>query len=210
MITITIVILTCLVSFMCFTNSSLFEKLQFNPYKVYHGKQYYRLITHALVHADWIHLIINMFVLWQFGTVLEKYFLSRVPLFGIVEIPSFVYFIIMYIGATIVASLTTLYKYKDVYHYNSVGASGAVSAVLFACIFFDPWMKLGIFFVIPMPGIIFGVLYLWYSNYMSKKGNDNINHDAHFLGAMFGFTFPILINPQLFYHFINQLINFRF
>ena len=205
--TLFIVIITAIISFLGFTNHDLFSKLIFNPYRVSHNKEYYRLFTHALLHADWIHLIVNMFVLYQFGQVLETY-LKIVP--NIYHLPPSLVYLIMYVSAIVISSLTTLKKYRDAFFYNAVGASGAVSAVLFACIFFDPWAKLGVFLIIPVPGIIFGVLYLWYCSFMSKRSNDNINHDAHFLGALYGFTFPILLNPGLFYVFIKQIANFHF
>ncbi len=204
--TIIIIVITSLISIICFTNRNLFEKLQFNPYRVYHHKEYYRLISHILVHADWMHLIVNMFVLYQFGQAFEYFLLKHID---ILHFPPAAYYITMYISAAIISSLTTLKKYHNILYYNAVGASGAVSTVLFACIFFDPWMKLGVFLVIPMPGIIFGVLYLWYSQYMSKRSRDNINHDAHFLGALYGLSFPILLDPGLFYEFVHQLFRFK-
>jgi membrane associated rhomboid family serine protease len=200
--TIIIVAFTSLVSMLCFSNRNLFERLQFNPYRVYHNKEYYRLITHAFVHADWTHLIVNMFVLYSFGQAFENYIQQNN---NILHLSMYVYYLTMYMSSIIISSLTTLKKYHDVLYYNAVGASGAVSSVLFACIFFDPWMRVGVFLIIPMPGIIFGVLYLWYSNYMSRKSGDNVNHDAHFFGALYGITFPILLNPDLFYTFIKQL-----
>ncbi len=206
--TIVIVIITSLISIVCFSNRSLFEKLELNPYKVYHKKEYYRVITHAFVHADWVHLIINMFVLYSFGTGLEYYF-SYLKIEEILSFPIYVYYLSMYFSAIIIASLTTLKKFRDIPEYNAVGASGAVSAILFACIFFDPWHKLLFWAIIPIPGILFGVLYLWYTHYMSRKNNDNINHDAHFLGALYGLTFPILLDPKLLYVFLNQIIHFH-
>ena len=206
--TLILVIITSLVSLACFSNRDLFEKFELNPYKVYHKKQYYRIITHAFVHADWVHLIINMIVLYSFGKGLEMY-LNYLKVDGMVRFPVPVYYLVLYFTAIIISSLTTLKKYRDIYEYNAVGASGAVSTVLFACIFFDPWQKLYFWAIIPIPGILFGVLYLWYSNYQSKRNNDNINHDAHFLGALYGFTFPILLDPKLFYVFIQQLMHFH-
>jgi len=105
----------------------------------------------------------------------------------------------------IISSTTTLIKYRSEPYYNAVGASGAVSAFVFASIFFSPWQTL-LFYFIPIPGIVFGVLYLIYSNYMSRKDRDHINHDAHFLGAVFGFLYPVLMDPSLFHLFLNQLL----
>ena len=205
--TIILIAITVIISIIAFSNHTLFEKLQFNPFRVYHRKEYYRFISHAFLHADWMHLIINMIVLYSFGQALVNDF-TVLHINGILRLPPAFYFLALYFTSLIVSSLTTLKKYKDVDYYNSVGVSGAVSAILFSCIFFDPWHKLSLYFFIPIPGIIFGVLYLWYSQYMSKRSNDNINHDAHFLGALYGFTFPILLEPKLFYVFIHQLTNF--
>ena len=150
-----------------------------------------------------------MLVLYSFGEWLERNF-SILHSGGVLSLPPIFYYLLLYFSSLVVSSLITFKKHKEDEYYNSVGASGAVSAVLFACIFFDPWQKLSLYFFIPVPGIIFGVLYLWYSQYMSKRNSDNTNHDAHFLGALFGFTFPILLDPSLFYAFLNQLIDFNF
>jgi membrane associated rhomboid family serine protease len=204
--TIFLIASTALISVICFSNRNLFEKLQFNPYRVYHNKEYYRLVTHAFLHANWVHLFINMFVLYQFGRLLEDFFKGYN---NILHLPPVLVYIFLYFSSIVISALTTLKKYRDIFAYNAVGASGAVSSVLFACILFDPWMKLGVFLVIPMPGIIFGILYLWYSNYMSNRSGDNVNHDAHFLGALYGLTYPVLLNPNLFYEFVKQLVHFH-
>lgn len=201
--TLIIVILTALVSILAFSRPELMYKLQFNPYQVYHRKQYYRLITHSLLHADWMHLLINMFVLFSFGTAVERYF-AQLENLGIMRFPVFTY-MLLYAGGVVVSSLTTLKKHKDNHWYNSVGASGGVSAVIFTSIFFAPWQNLLLYAIIPIPGIVFGALYLAYSHYMSKKSADNINHDAHFIGAIYGLLFPLLIDLSLLDTFINQL-----
>ena len=202
--TFVFIIITCIVSILSFNNEQLFSKLQFNPYQVYHRKEYYRLLSHGFVHADWMHLLVNMFVLYSFGTAVESYF-GQLEAAGMMQYGK-AWFALMYLAAIIFASVTTLKKHKDDIFYNSVGASGAVSAVLFCSIFFNPWAKLGLYFVIPVPAIIFGAGYLIYTQYMSKRGTDNINHDAHFIGAVFGFLFPLLIKVSFISIFINQLL----
>lgn len=202
--TIVFIIITCIVSVLAFSNRELFARLQFNPYQVYHRKEYYRLVSHGFVHADWMHLIVNMIVLYSFGSAVERYF-GQLEGEGLMNHGN-VWFTFMYVAAIIFSSVTTLKKYKDNIMYNSVGASGAVSAVLFCSIFFNPWATLSLYFFIPLPAIIFGVGYLIYSQYMSKKNVDNINHDAHFIGAVFGFLFPLLIKFSFIYIFINQLL----
>ncbi|MDK2977899.1 MAG: hypothetical protein PWP52_613 [Bacteroidales bacterium] len=204
--TIFIIIVTSLISIVAFGNRELFEKLQLNPYKVYHKKEWYRLISHGFLHADWVHLIINMIVLLSFGSAVENIF-KQLAANGIIKSPVLV-FVLLYFISMIAATLTTVVKQKDNAWYNSVGASGAVSAIIFTSIFFQPLARLYLFAVIPIPGIVFGVLYLGYSHYMSKKGGDNINHDAHFIGAVVGFIFPLFIDPSLIHVFLNQLFNF--
>lgn len=200
--TIGIIIITSVISIICFSRPELMARLQFNPYLVYHRKEYYRLFSHAFLHADWLHLIVNMFVLFSFGTTVENYF-NQLSIAGLLKNPNLIY-IILYIGSLLFATTTTLIKHKDDSLYNSVGASGAVSAIVFTSIFFAPLNKLFLYFI-PLPGIIAGILYLVYSQYMSKRGKDNINHDAHLLGAIFGFLFPLFIDPGLVKLFLQQL-----
>ena len=201
--TIIIIAITALVSILAFNKPEILYKYQFNPYQIVHRKQYLRLLSHALLHANWAHLIINMLVLFSFGQSLEKYFSAIFPGTGML------FYLLMYISAIVVSSLYSLIKNKDNYMYNAVGASGAVSAVLYSSILFDPWSKIYFLAIIPIPAIIFAVLYLLYSWQMSKKSQDNIAHDAHFFGAVFGLIFPIILKPELFTYFIQNLISFR-
>ncbi len=166
---------------------------------VWHKKQYARIFSHALVHSSWLHLIINMYVLWIFGRFVENAF-SQLFASG-----KFLY-ILMYVLAVPFSTLPALLKNKNNHYYNSVGASGAVSAIVFTTILLAPETSLFLMFIpIPVPAYIFGVLYLIYSYFMSKRGKDNIAHDAHFAGSVFGFTFPIILNPSLFMNFIHQI-----
>ncbi len=172
----------------------------FNAYSVHHQKQWYRLLSHALVHGDWMHLGVNMFVLWSFGTSVERYFNAYFGLKG-----SFM-FIILYLGGVAFASLSALIKQRDNFSYNSVGASGAVGAVLFASILLNPASKIYLFFIpIGIPAFLFGPLYIAYEMYMEKRSSDNIAHDAHYWGAIFGFILPLLFEPKLFLVFIDQI-----
>jgi len=202
MITYIIIGITAVVSFLAFQNVSLMEKLQFNAAQVVHRKQYYRLISHAFVHVSWTHLIVNMLVLYFFGRNVETYFGY---FFGNKAV---FYFILLYLGGMLASNVWSLIKHQNDYYYNAVGASGAVSAVLFTFIFLDPWEMLYLFAIIPIPGIVFGVGYLIYSYQMGKRKTDNVAHDAHFLGAVFGFVFPIILKPELFSRFIELLPNF--
>jgi membrane associated rhomboid family serine protease len=178
------------------------DKMQFNAARVVHKKEYYRLLSHAFVHANWTHLLVNMMVLFFFGPAIESYFGY---FFGN---KSIAYFLLLYVGGILASNLWAIYKHKNDYYYNAVGASGAISAVLFAFIFINPLEKLYFYFVIPIPGILFGVGYLFYSYQMGKKGHDNVAHEAHILGAVFGFLFPALFKPSLIGEFISKLFSF--
>lgn len=197
-----IILITAIISIRLFSRRDLFYKLSFSPYSIKHSKEYKRFITHVFVHADFPHLIFNMLTLFFFGPNLEVFFKSEFGNMG------YVLFFILYFGAATTSSLFSYKKYSDNVMYNAVGASGAVAAVLFAFILFEPWSKIYVFIIpIGIPAFIFGGLYLAYSFYMDKRGNDNIGHDAHFWGAVYGFSFPIFFNPSIFIHFINQIIN---
>ena len=203
---ILLIAITSIISIIAFNRRDIFEKLQLNPYAVYHKKEWYRIISHGFIHADWVHLFINMFVLFSFGSAVENIF-KQLAAEGIIKSPV-LSFVILYFASMVLATVTSIKNHKDDYMYNSVGASGAVSAVVFTSIFFQPLAKLYFYAVIPIPGIVFGVLYLVYSQYMSKRNNDNINHDAHFIGAVFGFLFPLILEPKLINVFLGQLFNF--
>ncbi len=201
MITWIIIGITAVTSYVTFQNPSLMDKLQFNAAMVVHRKQYYRLVSHAFIHVGWMHLLVNMMVLYFFGPYVEEAFGYH---FGN---KASLYYLILYIGGILVSNLWSLIKHKDDYYYNAVGASGAVSAVLFTHIFLRPWDMLYLFAILPIPGIIFAVGYLIYSYQMGKRRADNVAHDAHFLGAVFGFIFPIILKPELFGRFIELLPN---
>lgn len=202
MIVYFIIGITAVISYITFSNNELANKLQFNAAKIIHRKEYYRLISHAFIHANWQHLAVNMLVLYFFGRNIVAYFGYY---FGN---KATAYFLLLYFGGIIAANSWSLIKHKNNYYYNAVGASGAVSAVLFATIFFQPWEPLYLFAILPIPGILFAAGYLFYSYQMSKKQTDNVAHDAHFLGAVFGFVFPILLKPDLFDRFIDNLFSF--
>jgi len=191
-VTIVIILVTVAVTILAFNNHELFRRLAFNAYDIKHFKNSYRFVSYALIHADWIHLLINMMVLYSFGSVVETYYGFY---FGNKAI---LYYLLLYIGSTAISTLPSYGKHKDDYTYTAVGASGAVSAVVFASIIFDPLSKIYLFLIpIGIPAIIFGVLYLAYSWYMGKKNIDNVGHDVHFWGAIFGFMFTIVLKPSL-------------
>lgn len=199
-VTVIIIAITAIVSIIAFNNRQLFKRLAFNAYDIKHFNNQYRFVSYALIHADWTHLIVNMFVLFSFGRLVENYYAYYFGTRGIM------FFLLLYVGGTALSTLASYGKYKDDYAYTAVGASGAVSAVVFASILFEPMSKLLIFpFPFGIPAIIFGVLYLVYSWYMTKKNIDNVGHDAHFWGAVFGFFFTIALKPAFFMQFLAKL-----
>jgi membrane associated rhomboid family serine protease len=194
-----IVIVTVLMSMAAFSSKDLMYKLIFNPYMVSEKKQWYRFVTSGFIHADFLHLFINMIVLWSFGNAVERDFGA------IFNSESTYYFTLLYLGGLVI-SITPSYK-RHLHNaaYNALGASGAVSSVLFAAILLRPLENVYLYGIIGIPAIIMGVLYLGYSYYMDKKGGDHINHDAHFWGAVFGLLFTILLKPSLAIYFIDQI-----
>ncbi len=195
-ITLLIIVLTAITSFMAFNNRVIRGAALFYPHAIHARGEWYRFITSGFIHADFLHLAVNMYVLYSFGTVLEKYYLPA--FFG-------TYANLMYVGlyilGMIVADVPTYIKQRHNATYLGLGASGAVAAILFACILFGPFTgEIGLLFIpgVGIPPIVFGIIYLAYSAYMSRMANDHINHDAHFYGAIFGFIFPGLFKPDLF------------
>ena len=192
-----IILITGVVSFLAFERRDMFYKMQFNAWCIKRDKEWYRFFSYALLHADWGHLLINLFVLWSFSNVVISYF--KMDYGRMAE----VYFLALYLGGTIFSTLYDYWKNQDNIYYNAVGASGAVSAVVFASIILHPTGKIFFYFIpIGIPSWLFGIFYLVYSAYMGKRAQDNVGHNAHFWGAIFGVLFTLLINSdniQLFY-----------
>ena len=202
-VTYIIIGITVLVSYKAFNDGSLKWRFMFNPYQVKHRKEWYRLFSSGLIHADWMHLGLNMYVLYMFGEIIEPKFRNE---FG--EVKGTINFILLYLGGLLVSSLYNLAKHQDNANYNALGASGAVSGIVFSFIAFYPLQGMGIILIpIHIPAIIFGGLYLAYSQYMAKKQIDNIGHDAHFWGAVFGFVVTFIFKPDLFRDFLNEIIS---
>jgi len=203
-ISIIIIIITVGASIYAWNSPDLMRGWMMNPYMIAYKKQYYRFLTSGLIHSNYIHLAFNTITLYFFGDVIEQVFTYY---FGSVGT---VYFIVLYLGGMIVADIPTFLKNRHNSNFNSLGASGAVSAVVFAAILFHPTAKLCLFFAICMPGFIFGILFLIYSFFQGKRMADNINHDAHFYGALFGLVFSIILQPTVIVSFFNQIANFKF
>lgn len=200
--TVTYIIIgfTVLVSVMAFSNEEIKAKMMHWPHQEARYGEYHRWLTSGFLHGDWMHLIFNMLTLLFFGKYVEALFQLLFPDFGVTL------YLVFYLAAIVAASSATYYKYKDSPSFASIGASGAVAAVLFASILLNPTIGIRMFFIpIPIPGIVFGALYLWYSSYAARRGGDNIDHMAHFFGALFGFFFPLILKPSLFQNFVQQL-----
>lgn len=203
MLTLIIIALTCLVSIPAFSNRELFYKFMFSPYIIRTNKEWHRFLSHALLHADWIHLLMNMYVLYLFGTMVEEIFILS---FG--EIKGETYFFLLYFISIFASVIPSFEKHKSNSYYTAVGASGAVSAIVFASILLNPWMNLSLMFIpIPIPAPVFGLLYLVYCWYMAKRGTDNVAHDVHYWGSLFGVVFTLVILPESFFIFIEAIQN---
>jgi membrane associated rhomboid family serine protease len=200
-ITLIIIIITVLVSLGGFTNQKIVDDLIFYPPAVSNRNQYYRFFTCGLLHADYGHLIFNMLSLYLFGVAVENAFADILGSGGRY------YYLAMYVSALMVSLLPTYFKHKDSYHYRSLGASGAVSAVIFAGLMLAPETEVYIFFIpIPIPGFIFAPLYLLLSAILDKRGGDNINHSAHIWGALYGLIFVIFAGRFVDYNVIEIAI----
>ena len=168
----------------------------FYPARMKNGKELYRFLTHGVLHADYMHLLFNMLTLYFFGPYVEEGILGKFA------------FIVLYITALVASSMFDFFKNKDNYYYRSLGASGAVSAVLFVTIIVNPWARnICLFGVLCLPNIIFGIAYIAYSSYMDKRGGDNVGHNAHLWGGIYGFVFAAIARPDLLKSFLEQLAN---
>ena len=202
-ITMIIVVLTTIISFVSFNSARLMDALIFWPPAISMRHQYYRFVSCGFVHADLMHLAFNMITLYFFGRGLELVYMGKLGL-------QHYYFTILYLSAIVIANIPSYLKQHDNYNYRSLGASGAVCAVMFAFILIDPWDKLTFFFAVDIPAIIYAVLFLAYTIYMSRRGGDNVNHDAHLWGAIYGVVFTIIARPGIVSTFLNELSHPRF
>ena len=209
MITYVILFLTVGFSLYAMNNPEIKYKYIFHPYSINHYNQHYRFLSHAFLHGDYIHLAFNMYALWMFGPIVEKGVLPI--LLGESGEPDkklgIVFYILLYTGAIYASSISEYFKNKNNTHYTSLGASGAVNALIFSFITCSPMSQLGFFFI-PMPAFVFGILYLGISYYLSKRRTgsdsvDRIGHEAHFWGAIFGILFTLILG------LLNQEVYFR-
>jgi membrane associated rhomboid family serine protease len=201
--TVVVVVLTCIISLAAFNSSKILDDLIFWPPAISMRHQYYRFITCGFIHADFLHLLFNMVTLYFFGRGLEVFYRGELGLQSY-------YYPILYFTALIASNIPSYLKRKDDYNYRSLGASGAVCAVMFAVIMIRPWETLYIYGRLPIPAILYAALFLAFSIYMSKRGGDNVNHDAHLWGAAYGVLFTIAVHPGIVPTFINEMSNPRF
>lgn len=191
-----ILIVTIAASFYAWNQQNIYQKWMLNPYQIKHSKQYWRFITSGFVHLNYTHLFFNMFALYFFGQHVAYYFGAMGNQL----------LVVLYLSGIMISDIPTYLKYKDVPNYNSLGASGGVAAVLFSSIMFEPLNPIYIMFIpIGIPGFVLGTLYLIYSYYQGKRMSDNINHDAHLYGAIFGLVFTVLLRPGVIVSFVQQI-----
>ena len=195
-VTYALIAITCVVSWIAFNNRKLADRLILWPPAIERKKQYDRLLTHGFIHADFQHLLFNMITLYFFGRLVEQVFVAQVGHLG---------FVLFYLSAIVVAILPTYVQHRHDANYRSLGASGAVSAVLFAFILMQPWSMIFVFFL-PMPAIVYAVLYVGYSIWKDHHGGDNINHSAHLWGAGYGILFTLLMEPRAGLAFLGNLL----
>ena len=194
-VTLILIAITCIVSIFAFGNARLLNDLILWPPAVRRGHEYWRLLSYGLVHADGQHLFFNMFTLYFFGRAMEGLYAQVLGVFG---------FALFYAGALVVSILPSYLRNRNNANYRSLGASGAVSAVLFAFILLQPWAMI-IVFVVPLPAIVYAVAYIAYSIWMDRRDADHVNHSAHLWGAAYGVVFTALMAPAVVSHFVDAL-----
>ena len=190
-----------MVSFAAFGNPKLLDALVFWPPAVTKKHDYSRFLSYGFVHGDFQHLLFNMITLYFFGRVIEGFVNSQLGAYG---------FGLFYLSGLIVSILPTYFQHRNDEDYRSLGASGAVSAVLFAFILFQPWAMIYFFFAIPIPAIVYAVLYVGYTIWANRRGGDRINHSAHLWGAAYGVAFVLVLKPEVLSLFVERLMHPKF
>ena len=201
MVTKIISVVVFLVSMQGFNDRSLFEKFKHSPYMVMHYKEYYRLLTSGFLHGSWVHLLVNLFVFWQFGGFVENFIF--IAAFGKV-LGSFLYLLLVLLSI-VAGNIPSTMKHKNDSYYSSIGLSGAVSAILFSYVLISPWSKIYLYAIIPIYTVVAAVLYLVYSQWAAKNSQDNVDHSAHFYGAIFGLVYTIVVYPEVVPYFLERL-----
>lgn len=201
-ITIGLIVANVIFSLIGFSNSTIVDKTIMWPYRVARENQYLRFITSGFLHADYMHLFFNMFTLYFFGRNIEV-------IFSFAGLGGNIAYLALYFMGLVVSDIPSYLKHRDDRNYRSLGASGAVAAVVFATIVFSPWSSIYLYGAIKISAAVYAVLYIVYCVYMSNQNHDNINHDAHLWGSLFGVAFTIaliaVLQPQLFTTIIQEL-----
>ena len=202
--TIVLIIFTALTSYIAWQRPAVMERWMFIPKKIHQSNQWDRFVLSGLIHKDSTHLFFNMFTLYFFGGIIERFFLYQFgPGLGIFGFLGF------FFGAVVVADIPTYFKHREHGYYRALGASGGVAATVFGSILLMPLSDICLFGIFCLPGFALGGLFLIYSIVQSKKGNDGINHDAHLFGALFGIVAILILAPQTAIQFVEQIKNFR-
>ncbi|TFV92165.1 rhomboid family intramembrane serine protease [Algoriphagus kandeliae] len=203
-ITVILIILTAISSFLAFNNPSLVERWMFTPYLIKRRNQWDRFLLSGFIHKDYIHLLFNMFTFYFFGGVVEQFLAYK---FG--STTRGIVFVLFYLSGIIIADIPTYFKHQDHAYYRALGASGGTAATVFASIIILPLADICLFGIFCLPGFILGALFLIYSYTKGKQDSDGINHDAHLFGALFGIIFILIISPSSALDFIEQIKSFR-
>ncbi len=182
-------ILISIISFLGLQDYRIIETFRHYPYEEVRNKSFYRWLTCGFVHGGVMHLLLNLFVLWQFGFVVENLYISK---FGLVQ--GRMTYLTAYLLILILSCIPSYIKQRNNSRYASIGASGAISGILFIYIRYFPWNTLLIYGIVPMPALLMGVLYVIYSWWAAKNSNDGIDHDAHYYGALIGILLAFIID----------------
>jgi membrane associated rhomboid family serine protease len=201
-ITVALIAANVIISLVAMNNNDVLSKTIMWPYGVKKYNQFYRFITSGFIHADYMHLFFNMFTLFFFGKVVE-------PAFKYHGLGGSIAYVALYFLGLIASDIPTYLKQKDNYNYHCLGASGAVSAIVFAAIVFNPWGSIYIYGALKISAFVYAILYIFYCVAMSRRGGDNINHDAHLWGSLFGLGFTVALiaamQPWMFEKILEEL-----
>jgi membrane associated rhomboid family serine protease len=199
-VTLILLAITVALSAWAFSDPIVSNKLIHHPYTEARHGEYYRFLTSGFIHADYMHLGVNMFVFYQFGGIVEQYYCSVFD-----EPTGRLLYLVLYLGAIIAGALPTYFKHQNNEAYAALGASGGVAGVMFAFALFSPTSQILLYGIIPLYAIVWAVLYLVYEQWAGRRGQDNIGHDAHFYGAVFGFIATAVMIPRAMPHFIESI-----
>lgn len=192
------------ISLYTWNNQHVHHKMLMNPYKVFNDNEWWRMITSGFIHSGYAHLGFNMFTFYFFGGITEVVFQQILG-----KQTGMILYVIFFVSAIIISDLPVAWKNRNNPGYNSLGASGAVSAMVFSSILYFPLNKICLFGIICMPGFILGALYVIYSYSQGKKMSDNINHEAHLYGAIYGMIFSLAVYPESGSQFVEQILSYR-